>query len=43
MNIKKPEEKIAAVVTAIKKWKEFAEEARVDSELRDGIASTLLV
>ncbi|WP_192085311.1 type II toxin-antitoxin system HipA family toxin [Algoriphagus sp. Y33] len=43
MNIKKPEEKIDAVVTAIKKWKEFAEEAKVDSELRDGIASTLLV
>ncbi|MEB2776319.1 type II toxin-antitoxin system HipA family toxin [Algoriphagus sp. D3-2-R+10] len=43
MNIKKPEEKINAVVTAIKQWKEFAEEAKVDSELRDSIASTLLV
>ncbi|MCE7053638.1 type II toxin-antitoxin system HipA family toxin [Algoriphagus sp. AGSA1] len=43
MNIKKPEEKIKAVVTAIKKWKDFAEEAKVDSQLRDSIASTLLV
>ncbi|MEB2785478.1 type II toxin-antitoxin system HipA family toxin [Algoriphagus persicinus] len=43
MNIKKPEEKIEAVVTAIRRWKEFAEEAKVDSELQGSIASALLV
>ncbi|WP_057937307.1 type II toxin-antitoxin system HipA family toxin [Algoriphagus resistens] len=43
MNIKKPEEKIKAVVSAVKRWEEFAEEVKVDSGLRDSIASTLLV
>jgi len=43
MNIKKPEEKIQSVISSVKRWKEFAEQVRVDSKLRDGIARTLLV
>ena len=43
MNIKKPEEKIQQVSSAVKKWSEFAEEIKVDSTLRDSIQATLLV
>ena len=43
MNIKKPEEKIATVRSAVSRWGEFAEEAGVDPALRDGIKETLLV
>lgn len=43
MNIKKPEEKIESVISSVKRWKEFAEQVRVESKLRDGIAKTLLV
>lgn len=43
MNIKKPEEKIDRVRKAVKRWNEFAEEARVELNLRDSIRATLLV
>jgi serine/threonine-protein kinase HipA len=43
MNIKKPEEKIAQVRSAVSRWIEFAEEVGVDPALRDGIKETLLV
>lgn len=43
MNIKKPEEKIDRVRKAVKRWNEFAEEARVELKLRDSIRATLLV
>jgi len=43
MNIKKPEEKIAQVKSAVGRWREFADEVGVDSALRDSIALTLLV
>jgi serine/threonine-protein kinase HipA len=43
MNIKKPEEKIEQVKVAIRRWKEFAEEVKVDPTLRDSIQATLLV
>ena len=43
MNIKKPEEKIDRVRKAVKRWNEFAEEARVEPKLRDSIRATLLV
>ncbi|WP_026950322.1 type II toxin-antitoxin system HipA family toxin [Algoriphagus mannitolivorans] len=43
MNIKKPEEKIEQVRKAIQRWKEFAEEAKVEPRLRDSIQQTLLV
>lgn len=42
MNIKKPMEKIEAVKSAVKRWNEFAEEAKVEPKLRDSIQSTLL-
>ncbi|WBL41461.1 type II toxin-antitoxin system HipA family toxin [Algoriphagus halophytocola] len=42
MNIKKPEEKIEQVKSAVRRWKEFAEEVKVDPDLRDSIAATLL-
>ena len=43
MNIKKPEEKIEQVRKAIQRWKEFAEETKVEPRLRDSIQQTLLV
>ncbi|WP_439489069.1 type II toxin-antitoxin system HipA family toxin [Algoriphagus sp.] len=43
MNIRKPEEKIGQVRSVVARWKEFAEEVKVDPVLRDGIATTLLV
>jgi serine/threonine-protein kinase HipA len=43
MNIKKREEKIEQVKSAIRRWKEFAEEVKVDAKLRDSIQATLLV
>lgn len=43
MNIRKPEEKIEQVKSAIRRWKEFAEEVKVDAKLRDSIQATLLV
>jgi serine/threonine-protein kinase HipA len=43
MNIKKPEEKIEQVKTAIRRWGDFAEEVKVDPKLRDSIQATLLV
>ncbi|PZX59299.1 serine/threonine-protein kinase HipA [Algoriphagus ratkowskyi] len=43
MNIKKPEEKIAQVKSAVSKWGEFADEVNVESGLRDSIQSTLLI
>lgn len=43
MNIKKPEEKIAQIKSAVVRWGEFADEVGVDSALRDSIALTLLV
>lgn len=43
MNIKKPEEKISQVRSAISKWSEFAEEVKVEPILRDTIQSNLLV
>ncbi|WP_075350932.1 type II toxin-antitoxin system HipA family toxin [Algoriphagus marinus] len=43
MNIKKPEEKIEQVRSAVRRWVEFAEEVGVDPALRDGIKGTLLV
>lgn len=42
MNIKKPEEKIEQVKKAIRKWKEFADEVKVDAKLRDSIQAALL-
>lgn len=43
MNIKKPEEKIAQVKSAVSRWGEFADEVNVESGLRDSIQSTLLI
>ncbi|MFN3997608.1 type II toxin-antitoxin system HipA family toxin [Algoriphagus sp.] len=43
MNIKKPEEKFEQVKSAIRRWREFAEEVEVDAKLRDSIQATLLV
>lgn len=43
MNIKKPEEKIAQVRSAVGRWTDFADEVGVGTELRDGIQSTLLI
>lgn len=43
MNIKKPEEKIESVKAAVRRWNEFADEAKVIPTLRDKIAETLLV
>ncbi|WP_339699933.1 type II toxin-antitoxin system HipA family toxin [Algoriphagus aquimarinus] len=43
MNIKKPEDKITQVKSAVGRWGEFADEVGVDSALRDSIALTLLV
>jgi serine/threonine-protein kinase HipA len=43
MNIKKTMEKIEQVKAAVKRWNEFAEVVKVESALRDGIKSTLLV
>lgn len=43
MNIKKPEEKIEQVKTAIRRWRDFADEVKVDAKLRDSIEATLLV
>lgn len=43
MNIKKPEEKIELVKSAIRKWRDFADEVKVDVKLRDSIQATLLV
>nr|HAD50306.1 toxin HipA [Algoriphagus sp.] len=43
MNIKRPEEKIEQVKQAVKRWKEFAVEAKVEPRLRDSIQETLLV
>lgn len=43
MNIKKPEEKIERVRNSVKRWKEFAEEVKVEPKLRDSIQATLLV
>jgi len=43
MNIKKPEEKIEQVRSAVIRWVEFADEVGVDPSLRDGIKETLLV
>ncbi|MFC3417787.1 type II toxin-antitoxin system HipA family toxin [Algoriphagus hitonicola] len=43
MNIKKPDEKINQVKTAVKKWSHFAEEVQVEQKLRDSIQKTLLV
>lgn len=42
MNIKKPEEKIEKVRSVVGRWKEFAEEVKVDSILSNSIAATLL-
>jgi len=42
MNIKKPEDKITQVKSAVGRWGEFADEVGVDSALRDSIATTLL-
>jgi len=43
MNIRKPEEKIEQVKTAIRRWRDFADEVKVDAKLRDSIQATLLV
>ena len=43
MNIKKPEEKIYRVRSAVKKWLEFADQVKVDSHLSLSIKETLLV
>lgn len=43
MNIRKPQEKIDRVSNAIKRWKDFAEEIKVEPKLRDSIQVTLLV
>ncbi|RAI88018.1 type II toxin-antitoxin system HipA family toxin [Algoriphagus yeomjeoni] len=43
MNIKKPEEKLESVKAAIRRWRDFADEVGVETELRDGIQSTLLI
>ena len=42
MNIKKPEEKIGRIRSVVGRWKEYAEEVKVDPVLRDSIAATLL-
>lgn len=43
MNIRKPEEKIGQVKSAIRRWRYFADEVKVDPKLRDSIQATLLV
>ena len=43
MNIKKPEDKIELVKSAVRRWDEFAEKVKVEPKLRDGIKVTLLV
>ncbi|OOG78121.1 type II toxin-antitoxin system HipA family toxin [Algoriphagus sp. A40] len=43
MNIKKPIEKIEQVKSAVKRWREFAGEVKVESNLSDSIQKTLLV
>jgi serine/threonine-protein kinase HipA len=43
MNIKKPEEKIESVKTAVRRWNEFADEVGVEGRLRDAIQQTLLI
>lgn len=43
MNIKKPEEKIAKVTAAIRRWEEFAAQVGVEQQLKSGIKKTLLV
>ena len=42
MNIKKPGEKIMQVKSAVQRWREFAEEMKVETLLRDSIQMTLL-
>ncbi|WP_111670308.1 type II toxin-antitoxin system HipA family toxin [Algoriphagus litoralis] len=42
MNIRKPGEKIDQVKSAIRRWREFADEVKVDPKLRDSIQTTLL-
>lgn len=41
MNIKKPEEKIAQVRSAVGRWTDFADEVEVEPKLRDAIGDTL--
>jgi serine/threonine-protein kinase HipA len=43
MNIKKPQEKIEQVKSAVKNWTEFAVKVKVEPKLRDSIKATLLV
>ncbi|MDG1279073.1 MAG: type II toxin-antitoxin system HipA family toxin [Algoriphagus sp.] len=43
MNIKKPEEKIAQVRSAVGRWVEFAEEVGVEPVLQNGIKMNILV
>jgi len=43
MNIKKPLDKISQARLAVKKWSEFAEEAKVEPKLSESIQKTLLV
>ncbi|MBN3583566.1 type II toxin-antitoxin system HipA family toxin [Algoriphagus aestuarii] len=43
MNIKKPDEKIEQVKSAIRKWDKFATEVGVDIKLKQSIQETLLV
>ncbi|REG88353.1 type II toxin-antitoxin system HipA family toxin [Algoriphagus antarcticus] len=43
MNIKKPEEKIEQIKSAVCRWREFADEVGVNAALRDDISDTLLV
>lgn len=43
MNIKKPIDKIEQVRSSVKRWREFADEVKVDNNLRDSIQKTLLV
>lgn len=43
MNIKKPLGKIEKVRSAVSRWREFADQVKVDSDLRDSIAATHLV
>jgi serine/threonine-protein kinase HipA len=42
MNIKKAPQIIARVNESVKKWNQYAEEARVNAKLRDAIYSTLI-
>ena len=43
MNVKKAPAIISQVSEAVAKWPEFAEQTKVDSELRDAIGKTLLI